>query len=121
MMKRGVTLVSLFMIVIIIGAAVYFMNPDRLTPDNPAGKTIYYTIINNSQIESDNNERYNYSLDVYNKQGKKKELTFSASKQLHEGALLELYVTPLRGVTFWQEIQPKQLPARIRNIFAVDH
>lgn len=119
-MKKSLLALISLVIITLVGAAIYFMNPDRLTPDNPVGKSIYYTIVIDSKAESGNNKRYDYSLDAYDDRGKPKKLTFSTSKRLREGALLELYVTPLRGVTYWQEIQPEQLPASIIDILSLN-
>ncbi|MNJ50575.1 hypothetical protein D3C77_458520 [compost metagenome] len=101
-----------------ISAFTFFLfSPAKLTPENPSGKKIYYTMVQNNHMKMGNN-RYFYNLDSYNKKGSKKDLSFSASKKLREGAYLELYTTNFRGVTYWQEIQHEDLPAAVKGIFA---
>lgn len=51
------------------------MNPEKLKPDNPAGKTVYYTMITGSGVQDDN-ERYDYELAAYNEKGEEKNLSF---------------------------------------------
>lgn len=65
----------------------FSFNPDRLTPENPEEKTIYYTMIINDDIKSNSQKRYEYTLDAYNEKGEKELLTFTSSKQLREGAV----------------------------------
>lgn len=110
-------LLGLLVIIIVSAFLTIFLNPDRLTYDNPAGKTIYFTVVENAGVKVDNDKRYEYVLDAYDEKGAKKELTFTASKQLREGAYLELYVAPFRGVTYWQEVQADELPSKVRSVF----
>lgn len=100
-MKEAILIIGILVITIISALIAIFLNPDRLTPDNPAGKAKYYTVVKNADVKIDSDKRYEYVLDAYDEKGDKKVLTFTASKQLREGAYLELYVTPLRGVTYW--------------------
>ncbi|AZK47300.1 YxeA family protein [Paenibacillus lentus] len=114
-MKRILIVVGLF--IIMISAFIFFFySPAKLTPENPSGKTIYYTMVQNNNVKTENN-RYSYNLDSYNKKGSKKNLSFSASKELREGAYLELYTTTFRGVTYWQEIQFEDLPVAVKEIY----
>lgn len=107
-------------LVIIVAFSVFFYNPNKLNPEKPEGKTRYYTII----VKDDDkeilgkNQRYEYTLDAFDESGKKKNLTFTSSKQLREGAYLELYVAPFRGVTYWQELQFEELPEQIKSIYS---
>ncbi|WP_281533261.1 YxeA family protein [Anaerocolumna aminovalerica] len=106
-------------LIIIIFAAffIFFFNPDRLTPENQKGKTSYYTMIVNGDTKLNHRKRYEYTLDAYNEKGEKKSLTFTSSKQLREGSYLELYVAPFRGVTYWQEVQPDELPDQVKSVY----
>ena len=113
LLAAGVSLI----IVIVIAFFIFFFNPARLTPENSKGKTCYYTMIVNDDTKLKVEEEYEYTLDAYNKKGKKKTLTFISSKQLREGAYLELYVTPLRGVTYWQEVQLDELPDKVKSVY----
>lgn len=115
-LKQSMVIIGL--LVIVLGAFfLFFLDPARLTPDNPKGKTSYYTMIINDEIRIKQNERYEYKLDSYNTQGHLKTLKFTSSKRLRDGAFLELFVTPLRGVTYFQEVQYTELPNRVQAIY----
>jgi uncharacterized protein (TIGR01655 family) len=114
LLAAGVVLI----IVMVVAFFIFFFNPARLTPKNPEGKTCYYTMIVNDDIKLNDEEEYKYTLDAYNKNGKKKTLTFISNKQLREGAYLELFVTPFRGVTYWQEVQLDELPDQTKNVYS---
>lgn len=114
-----ITIASLSLLVIALGAFTFFyFTPEKLTPENPAGKTMYYTVVNNDKVEQDTNKRYDYILTAYDEKGKEKELNFSASKQLREGAYLELYVTTFRGVTYWHEVRYEDLPDKVQGMLS---
>lgn len=115
-MKKILGIVVL--IVLIVFAFVHlFLNPKRLIPEDPEGKTVYYTQINNNEVKKNNDDRYEYSLPSYNKKGKEKKLSFTASKKLREEAYLKLYETRFRGITYWQEVQYEELPEAIKKIY----
>lgn len=111
-MKKTFTLLAL-VIIILTCLWLFFMDPDKLTPDNPAGKTTYYTIVDISSAKKGDNGRYNYELTGYTDQGKPKQLSFSTSKQLQTGAYIKLYVTLFRGVTHWEEITSDEIPRQV--------
>ncbi|WP_454053102.1 YxeA family protein [Clostridium sp. Marseille-Q7071] len=115
-MKKFFSIICLI-ILMIVSFSILFLNPDKLTPENPAGKSIYYTVINNKSTFLNDNNRYEYILDSYDNKGNVKSLTFTASKELRENAYLELYVAPFRGVTYWQEIQYNDLPSIVQKIY----
>ncbi|GMQ55984.1 hypothetical protein AN1V17_03760 [Vallitalea sediminicola] len=117
---------KLFFLIFILGIvflviwiiASWFFNPERLTPENSSGKKAYYTMVDNTDVKhGKTDERYAYLLPCYSKKGTEKKLSFSASKQLREGAYLELYVTTLRGVTYWQEVEFSELPENVQRIY----
>lgn len=81
------------------------MNPEKLKPDNPAGKTVYYTMITGSGVQDDN-ERYDYVLAAFNEKGEEKNLSFP---------LGNLYHTGFRGVTHWEEIDFEGLPEAVKQ------
>jgi uncharacterized protein (TIGR01655 family) len=103
-------------LLIVIGAClwIFFFTPEKLTPDNPKGKTVYYTMITDPGVQ-DENGRYGYELTVYNEKGKEKILAFSAGKQLRKGAYVQLYNTLIRGVTHWEEISFEELPEAVQQ------
>ena len=80
-------------------------------------KTIYYTKIDNTKIEelsANEDMRYQYTLTAYNKNGKEKEVQFKTSRELREGAYLELDVMQMRGVVNWREVQQDDLPDDVK-------
>lgn len=105
-------------LVIIVAFSIFFYNPNKLTPENPEGKTLYYSMINNEEVKLGDNQRYEYKLDAFDEKGEKKTLTFTSSKHLQEGAFLELYVAPFRGVTYWKELLFDELPDKIQSIYS---
>lgn len=110
-------LVAGLIIIILTSIFILFFNTGRLIPDNPEGKTSYYTLIANDGVIVNSQKRYEYTLDAHNEIGKVKVLTFTSSKELREGVYLELYVAPFRGVTYWQEIQWEELPDPVKGIY----
>ncbi|MCE5169841.1 YxeA family protein [Paenibacillus profundus] len=103
-------------LILVVGACLlmFFFNSEKLTPENSAGKTIYYTMITGLGVQ-DENGRYNYELTSYNEKGKEKKLGFSAGKQLREGAYVQLYNTLIRGVTYWEEVTFEELPEAVQQ------
>ncbi|MCC2337920.1 YxeA family protein [Bacillus tropicus] len=93
---------------------MFFFTPEKLTPENPAGKTMYYTKISGSGVQGEN-RRYDYEVIAYDEKKKQKELSFSAGKKLREGAYIQLYYTMLRGVTSWKEVSFKELPETVQQ------
>lgn len=110
-------LTGCFVFLLFAAFVVFFYNPDRLAPEHPAGKTRYYTRVVNDEVWVNHQERYVYTLDAYTDKGKKRSLTFTSSKQLREGAYLELYVARFRGVTYWQEVPYDELPERVKRVY----
>lgn len=81
-------------------------------------KTLYYTQIDNTKIEevSGNDDmKYQYTLTAYDKNGKAKEIQFKTSRELREGAYLELDVMSIRGVIDWREVQINELPDDVKT------
>ena len=93
---------------------VIFYDTNRLAPDNPAGKNIFYTKVMDPGTKG-NGERYVYEVVAYNSKGDNRKLEFTASGQLQDGAFLELYHTRLRGVTYWQEVSFETLPEKVQQ------
>lgn len=114
-MKRKFILLAL-MIVVLACFCFFLIDPQKLTPDHPAGKKIYYTIVDHAPIGQGDNGRYNYELTGYTAQGNTKKLSFTASKQLQDNASLKLYVTHTRGVTHWEEISQEELPEQVKQL-----
>ena len=80
-------------------------------------KDQYYTQIDNTKIEElsgSDDMKYQYTLTAYNKNGKEKEIQFKTSRELREGAYLELDVMQMRGVVNWREIEQNNLPDDVK-------
>lgn len=104
---------------IVVSSVVFFLvNPNRLDPENPEGKIRYYTRIAIADPKIDGNQRYAYEIDAYDEKGKEKALLFTSSRPLRKGAYLELYVSRIRGVTYWHEVHAEALPERIQRIYS---
>ena len=85
-------------------------------------KEVYYTQIDNTKIEElseSDDMKYQYTLMAYNKNGKEKEVQFKTSRELREGAYLELEVMQLRGVIKWKEVQPEELPDEVKKVMNI--
>ena len=86
-------------------------------------KTVYYTQIDNTKIEElpgNDDMKYQYTLMAYNKNGKEKEVQFKTSRELREGAYLELDVMQMRGVVNWREVQTDDLPDEVKTAMNVE-
>lgn len=115
-LKKIIIIIGLI-IISLVGFVIIFFNPARLTPEDPKGKTMYYTQIKNEEITIDDSKRFEYILDCYDTNGYKKSLTFTSGKKLREDAYIELYVAPLRGVTYWQEVKWDELHVEVQKIY----
>lgn len=113
--KVIVAIVGLGMVVG-VGFIVFSYDADKLSPDHPKGKEIYYTVITEEGTEG-NSGRYNYEVMGYEENLNEKEIEFSASHQLRKGAYIQLYRTKLRGVTYWEEVSFEELPAAVQEHF----
>lgn len=86
-------------------------------------KDQYYTQIYNTKIEElsgSDDMKYQYTLTAYNKNGKEKEIQFKTSRELREGAYLELDVMQMRGVVNWREIEQNNLPDDVKTAMNIE-
>lgn len=91
------------------------------------GGSTYYTQISNSNVKASGSEEgvinlsgdggldFSYTLPAYDENGREKEITFGASKELREGAFICLQVMPVRGVLNWSEVSYEELPAAVQE------
>ena len=103
------TIVAVIIVIILIVGAYYFLT---------VHKEQYYTQIDNTKIEEvskTDDMKYQYTLTAYNKNGKEKEIQFKTSRELREGAYLELDVMQLRGVMNWREVPIDDLPEDVKT------
>lgn len=101
-------IIALIVAIVICVGAFYFLE---------SYETVYYTKIDNTKIQSisaTDDMKYEYTLDCYNENGKKKELKFKTSRELKENAYLMLKVRVM-GVHTWQEVQYNELPEKVKT------
>lgn len=109
-MKRKIFAVIVTVLAIggcIVGGLYYMENYDEL----------FYTKIDNSRIrELSPNEdmKFEYTLDCYNKNGRKRQLKFKTSRELKEGAYISLEVR-FSGVHKWEEVKYNDLPQKVQE------
>ncbi len=111
--KLPIIIAVIIMIVLVVGAYYFLV----------VHKDQYYTQIDNTKIEevsSTDDMRYQYTLTAYNKKGKEKEVQFKTSRELREGAYLELDVMQLRGVINWREVQMDELPDDVKTVMNIE-
>ena len=106
--KLPIIIAVIIMIALAVGAYYFLV----------VHKEIYYTQIDNTKIEevsATDDMKYEYTLTAYNKNGKEKEVQFKTSRELREGADLELDVMQMRGVINWREVQTEDLPDDVKT------
>lgn len=119
-MQRKLTIGIAAVVILIvgfIGFCMWFLSG--------TGSTYYYSQIDNNKIEQTESKSgvinfsgsmdYSYTLFSYDENGKGKDITFGASKELKEGAFIRLTVMPIRGVLEWKEVQYDELPAAVQS------
>lgn len=77
---------------------------------------IYYSQIDNENmtvLDTTDDLKYEYTLDCYDKNGKKKQLTFKTVRELKQDAYVLLEVRSL-GVHKWEEVQFGELPEKVQ-------
>ena len=79
--------------------------------------TDYYVKVDNTKLKalSEEDMKFEYTLDGYNSKGSFKKLTFKTSRKLKEGAYLKLEVMYVRGVINWEEATFKQIPTKAQT------
>lgn len=82
-------------------------------------EAVYYSQVDNTQVSqlssSDSEDlKYEYVLDCYNDNGKRKSLKFKTHKILKDKAYLSLEVRSL-GVHKWAEVQFDELPKKVQE------
>lgn len=82
-------------------------------------ESIYYTKIDNTKItklDTTDSLKYEYALNAYDKNGKKRKIEFKTYRELKEGAYLSLVVKPT-GVNKWEEVKFDDLPSKVQEQF----
>ena len=106
-------IIIVILAILICGLAYYFLWVKEV---------VYYTKIDNTKIEELNNisdeMKYQYTLDCYNENGKKKEIQFKTSRELREDAYLILEVINVSGVHSWKEVGFDELPSKVQEQYS---
>lgn len=107
-------IIAVIIVIALLVGAYYFL---------VVHKDLYYTQIDNTKIEEisgTDDMKYQYTLTAYNKNGKEKEVQFKTSRELREGAYLELDVMQIRGVINWREVQIEELPDDVKTAMNIE-
>ena len=107
-------IIAVIIVIALIVGAYYFL---------VVHKDQYYTQIDNTKIQEESGSddmKYQYTLTAYNKNGKEKEVQFKTSRELREGAYLELDVMQMRCVVNWREVQVDDLPEDVKTAMNVE-
>lgn len=111
--KEKIPMIIAVIVAIAICGIVFFMMENY--------ESVYYTQIDNTKIQSisaTDDMKYEYTLDCYNENGKKKEIKFKTSRELKEDAYLMLEVRTF-GVHAWEEVQANELPEKVKTALNV--
>ncbi|MBC1970663.1 YxeA family protein [Listeria marthii] len=107
-MKKIVIIILSLLILAGIGfGAYYFKNANRLGAD-----VSYVKITKDGEMGKKVSFNYSYTLPAYDETGKETEVTLSADKNLRKGAYLKLYIKEDKGVTSFEEVPEKEVPAK---------
>ena len=96
-LKENLQFVLVIIIAILILVSVYYLLCVK--------QVVYYTQIDNTKIEqvsASDEMKYQYTLDCYNENGKKKEMKFKTSRELREDAYLMLEVINISRSSFME-------------------
>ena len=105
MAKRVVVVVLGALMVGALAGVFYLTNTDNAST--------WYVRVDDAAAQDkggDGEEVCEYTLDAYDGRGAHRQLTFTASKRLKDGAYLKLGYMPVREVVSWEEIQPDEIP-----------
>jgi len=112
-MKRYI---ALFSILVVFASLLVGCDLNRM------GKDEYYVQItvdgkeyNGKSSNGEPYKDYQYKLAGFDKDGKEKELEFSAQKNLRKEAFLRVYNSDKKGVTAWEEVKKDELPAKVKE------
>ena len=107
-------IIAVIIVIALLVGAYYFL---------VVHKDLYYTQIDNTNVEEvsgTDDMKYQYTLTAYNKNGKEKEVQFKTSRELREGAYLELDIMQMRGVVNWREVQVEELPDDVKTAMNIE-
>ncbi|MCY9581256.1 hypothetical protein M5W96_18310 [Paenibacillus alvei] len=82
---KKIILIAALLLAAVVAFGIFVLAPERLSPDDPDGKTLYYTQINSNEAIKNKNGRYEYSLLAFDNQGSQNNWTLPpASKYARE-------------------------------------
>lgn len=117
-MKKYMALLSLLVVFasLLVGCDINRMGKDeyyvQITMDGKEG-------VSKSMDGKVMGKEYEYTLSVFDKEGKEKELQFMAQKNLRKEAFLRVYHSDKKGVTAWEEVQEDELPKKAKEKLGV--
>lgn len=120
--KKKVMTISIVLIVVLLGAVLFGMSKFLTTDYNKKGTDKYYLQIvgEGEAYDSDPGDtedvRYRYNLPAYDEEGNEKDMEFTSSEPLTEGAYLIVYYRSDKGVTTYEEIQKSDLPETVASL-----
>ncbi|AZQ45719.1 YxeA family protein [Bacillus albus] len=112
-MKRYIALFSILVVFasLLVGCDINRMGKDeyyvQITVD---GKEVHSKADNGQKFKD-----YEYKLTGFDKDGKEKELEFTAQKNLRKDAFLRVYYSDKKGVSAWEEVKKDELPAKVKE------
>lgn len=116
-MKRYI---ALFSILVVFASLLVGCDLNRM------GKDEYYVQITVDGTEkngkADNGQpfkSFEYKLPAFDKEGKEKEIEFTAQKNLRKEAFLRVFYSDQKGVTAWEEVKKDELPAKVKEKLGV--
>ncbi len=115
-MKRIVFMCSVFVMFTVLLSGC---NLNRLGTD-----TYYVQITKDGEKLKEKNVNgdttYEYKLLGFDKDGKEKEMEFTALKNLRKEAFLRIYYSEKKGVKSWEEVKKDELPTKVKEKLKVD-
>ncbi len=108
-------------ILILVGSSIFLLLCVALVSYFFIQSQIFYTQVDNTKIEKLDDRHdmeYEYSLVMYDSNGRKKEISFQTSRVLREGAYLRIQFYPLTGVHAWEEVSFEELPSKVQTHYS---
>ncbi|PGB88012.1 hypothetical protein COM13_17685 [Bacillus pseudomycoides] len=116
-MKRYI---ALFSILIVFASLLVGCDLNRM------GKDEYYVQItvdgtekNEKADNGQSHKSFEYKLPAFDKDGKEKEMEFTAVKNLRKEAFLRVFYSDKKGVAAWEEVKKDELPEKVKEKLGV--
>ena len=107
--KNLFLIVSFIIFMILVVSAYYFFSQAKT----------FYTQVDNTGVEARNSSRrYEYSLKMYDTNGKSKVIKFTTSRLLREDAFLKVKYYNISGVNIWEELSFNELPSKVKRKYS---